>query len=54
MNPNGTLFWTITGEDFARSIAWSRRQRNPVADQIRLTVQRYHLLRLLRAKLNQP
>lgn len=29
------LFWTVTGYDFARSIAWAKSHGNPVADQIR-------------------
>jgi hypothetical protein len=24
------LFWTVTGRDFGRSIAWARTWRNPI------------------------
>lgn len=30
------LFWTVTGADFGRSIAWARRQPNRVIEQIRI------------------
>jgi hypothetical protein len=30
-----SLFWTITGLDFGRSIAWAKRQPNSISAQIR-------------------
>lgn len=34
-SPQQPLFWTVTGADFGRSIAWAKRQRNSVVEQIR-------------------
>lgn len=33
--PNQSLFWTITGRDFGRSIAWARKQPNVLSQKIR-------------------
>jgi hypothetical protein len=35
MDENKREFWTLTGEDFGRSIAWARQQPNVVSEQIR-------------------
>lgn len=35
-SPNQPLFWTVTGADFGRSIAWARRQPNRIIEQIRI------------------
>ncbi len=32
---DGPLFWTVTGNDFARSISWAKKQPNAVSETIR-------------------
>jgi diacylglycerol kinase family enzyme len=29
------LFWTVTGNDFGRSISWAKQQPNAVSEQIK-------------------
>ncbi len=29
------LFWTVTGNDFGRSITWAKKRPNAVSEQIR-------------------
>lgn len=35
----GPLFWTITGNDFGRSILWAKSQPNEMTLQIRKALQ---------------
>ena len=35
---DGPLFWTVTGNDFGRSISWAKKQRNAVSTQIRTAI----------------
>lgn len=32
---DGPLFWTVTGNDFGRSISWAKRQPNALSQQIK-------------------
>lgn len=32
------LFWTVTGNDYGRSISWSKRQGNAVSAQIKTAI----------------
>jgi hypothetical protein len=36
--PPRDRFWTVTGRDFGRAIAWARRQRNALNDAIRAKI----------------
>lgn len=35
---DGPLFWTVTGNDFGRSIGWAKKQRNAVSEQIKTAI----------------
>jgi hypothetical protein len=32
---DGPLFWTVTGNDFGRSISWAKKQPNALSQQIK-------------------
>lgn len=32
---DGPLFWTVTGNDFGRSISWAKQQPNALSQQIK-------------------
>jgi len=32
------LFWTVTGNDFGRSISWAKKQKNAVSAQIKTAI----------------
>ncbi|HEX7632519.1 MAG TPA: hypothetical protein VF388_10320 [Lacunisphaera sp.] len=32
---DGPLFWTVTGNDFGRSISWAKKQPNALSKQIK-------------------
>jgi hypothetical protein len=38
LNQKERLFWPVTGKDFAKSIAWSKTEVNPVAEAIKESV----------------
>lgn len=35
---DGPLFWTVTGNDFGRSINWAKQRRNAVSAQIQTAI----------------
>jgi hypothetical protein len=35
---DGPLFWTVTGNDFGRSISWSKRRGNAASEQIKTSI----------------
>lgn len=35
MRKDGPLFWTVTGNDFGRSISWAKKQPNALSQQIK-------------------
>ncbi len=34
----GPLFWTVTGDDFGRSITWAKKRPNAVSEQIKTAI----------------
>ncbi len=35
---DGPLFWTVTGNDFGRSISWAKKQPNALSQHIKTAV----------------